>query len=117
VNACPQNVFSIVDSPDSFKIGPPQKGQRGKVKGSINQSSGGKKMASRLFVIITMIENALMVSLSRLFPVKSQKGVTMIEYGLIAALVSVIVIATLVLMGSNLQTIFTSISDALASAV
>jgi pilus assembly protein Flp/PilA len=72
-------------------------------------------MASKLFVIITMIENALMVSLNRLLPVKSQKGVTMIEYGLIAALVSVIVIATLVLMGTSLQTIFTAISNALTS--
>jgi pilus assembly protein Flp/PilA len=73
-------------------------------------------MASKLFVIITMIENALKVSLNRFFPVRSQKGVTMIEYGLIAALVSVIVIATLVLMGTSLQTIFNAIADALDSA-
>jgi pilus assembly protein Flp/PilA len=54
--------------------------------------------------------------LNKFFPIESQKGVTMIEYALIAALVAVVVIGALQLLGGNLTTIFTSISDALSGA-
>jgi pilus assembly protein Flp/PilA len=51
--------------------------------------------------------------LNKIISIKSQKGVTMIEYALIAALVSVVAIGALQLVGGNLNTIFTSISTAL----
>ncbi|NTU68663.1 MAG: Flp family type IVb pilin [Chlorobiaceae bacterium] len=54
--------------------------------------------------------------LNSFFSIKSQKGVTMIEYALIAALVAVVVIAALTTLGGNLTTIFTSISTALSGA-
>lgn len=44
----------------------------------------------------------------------SKSGATAIEYGLIAALVSVVIITAVTTMGGNLSTTFTSISTALA---
>ena len=46
-----------------------------------------------------------------------ESGATAIEYGLIAALVSVAAIAALTSMGASLNTIFTSVSTTLQSAV
>ncbi|MEI8032375.1 MAG: Flp family type IVb pilin [Chlorobiaceae bacterium] len=51
-----------------------------------------------------------------IFSIKSQKGVTMIEYALIAALVAVVVIATLTTLGGSLTGIFESISTAIKGA-
>ena len=45
--------------------------------------------------------------------IKNEEGATAIEYGLIAALVSVVIITALTLMGGKLTTVFTSISTAL----
>ncbi len=48
---------------------------------------------------------------------KDESGATAIEYGLIAALVSVAAIAALTAMGGSLQTMFTTVSNALLGAV
>ena len=45
-----------------------------------------------------------------------ESGATAIEYGLIAALVSVAAIAALTLMGNALKTIFNVVKDALETA-
>ncbi len=45
-----------------------------------------------------------------------ESGATAIEYGLIAALVSVAAIAALTSMGSSLKTIFTDVSNTLNTA-
>lgn len=60
--------------------------------------------------------NQLMLIKSYLLSIKSQKGVTMIEYALIAALVSVVAITILGTVGDNLTEVFTSVSNALAPA-
>ena len=44
------------------------------------------------------------------------KGVTMIEYALIAGLISVVAIALLTAMGTSVKNIFTSINNALTTA-
>jgi len=44
---------------------------------------------------------------------KSEKGATAIEYGLIAALVSVVIIVALTTLGSKLSDTFTQVSDKL----
>ena len=44
---------------------------------------------------------------------KDESGATAIEYGLIAALISVVIIGVLSLIGTNLNTKFTQISDQL----
>lgn len=49
--------------------------------------------------------------------VKSESGATAIEYGLIAALVSVVIIAAITTMGSNLTGVFNSIATSLGGAI
>ncbi|AAM71671.1 hypothetical protein CT0425 [Chlorobaculum tepidum TLS] len=53
--------------------------------------------------------------LQQYFGVKSQKGVTMIEYALIASLIAVAVIAVLLTVGSNLQTVFSYVGSNLTT--
>ncbi len=48
---------------------------------------------------------------------KDESGVTAIEYGLIAALVSVAAIGALTAMGGSLNTMFQTVSNALTAAV
>ncbi|MGE5536976.1 MAG: Flp family type IVb pilin [Gemmatimonas sp.] len=48
--------------------------------------------------------------------IRDESGATMIEYGLIAALVSVVAIAALGAMGGNLRDMFTHVSDCLTQA-
>ncbi|MCE2510622.1 MAG: Flp family type IVb pilin [Alphaproteobacteria bacterium] len=48
---------------------------------------------------------------------KDESGATAIEYGLIAALVSVAAIGALTAMGGSLNTMFTAVSTALNNAV
>ena len=48
---------------------------------------------------------------------QDESGATAIEYGLIAALVSVAAIGALTAMGSSLSTMFNSVSSALSTAV
>jgi pilus assembly protein Flp/PilA len=47
---------------------------------------------------------------------KSDLGATAIEYGLIAALISVVIIAALQLTGNSLKTVFNTISSSLTTA-
>ncbi len=46
-----------------------------------------------------------------------ESGATAIEYGLIAALVSVAAISALTAMGNSLDTMFTSVANKLSTAV
>lgn len=48
--------------------------------------------------------------------VRSEEGVTAIEYGLIAALIAVVIIAAVTGVGDNLQTIFERIGTELSTA-
>ncbi|MBN9591621.1 MAG: Flp family type IVb pilin [Alphaproteobacteria bacterium] len=45
--------------------------------------------------------------------VRDESGATAIEYGLIAALISVVIISALQLIGGNLQTKFNAVATAL----
>jgi len=56
----------------------------------------------------------IMNSLSRFL--QDQSGATAIEYGLIAAGISVAIIAVVNALGSQLQTTFTTVSSQLATA-
>lgn len=47
--------------------------------------------------------------------IRDEKGATAIEYGLIAGLISVVIIATLLLVGQDLLAVFTSVQTGLAS--
>jgi pilus assembly protein Flp/PilA len=48
--------------------------------------------------------------------VKDESGATAIEYGLLAALIAVAIIATLRVLGTNLNARFDEVADALATA-
>ena len=48
--------------------------------------------------------------------VRDEEGVTAIEYGLIAALIAVVIIASVTLVGSKLAAVFNSIQATLAAA-
>ncbi len=45
-----------------------------------------------------------------------EEGVTAIEYGLIAALIAVVIVASVKLIGTNLTTVFAAINTALTAA-
>lgn len=45
--------------------------------------------------------------------VRDEEGVTAIEYGLIAALIAVVIIASVTIVGTKLNAVFTSVSTAL----
>jgi pilus assembly protein Flp/PilA len=47
--------------------------------------------------------------------VRDESGATAIEYGLIAALIAVVIITAITAIGTNLNTKFTAISDNLAN--
>lgn len=44
---------------------------------------------------------------------KSEDGATAIEYGLIAGLIAVVIIAAVTLLGTDIGAVFTGISDAI----
>lgn len=50
-----------------------------------------------------------------LFPIRGEKGQGMVEYGLIIALVAIVVIGALVLVGGNLTKHFNNIASQLNS--
>ena len=58
--------------------------------------------------------NALIQGFKRFH--RDEEGVTAIEYGLIAALIAVVIITAVTSVGANLNIIFTKIADALANA-
>jgi len=60
-------------------------------------------------------EIAIMFKVIRTFA-KNESGATAIEYGLIAALVSVAAIGALTAMGNSLSTMFNTVSSALSTA-
>ena len=57
----------------------------------------------------------LALKISRYLSIDSEKGVTAIEYGLIASLIAVAIIAAITIVGTNLATIFTFISGKLVA--
>ena len=58
--------------------------------------------------------NALIQGFKRFH--RDEEGVTAIEYGLIAALIAVVIITAVTSVGANLNIIFTKIANALANA-
>ena len=56
--------------------------------------------------------NAMLMSIKRF--VKDEEGVTAIEYGMIAALIAVVIAAAVVTVGTNLNVVFTTIASCLS---
>ncbi len=57
----------------------------------------------------------LLQNLAARRPWKSEDGVTALEYGLIAALIAVVIIGTVTTLGTRLQGVFGTVRDALPS--
>ena len=57
----------------------------------------------------------MLVKLTRLF--KDEEGQGMVEYGLILALIAVVVVVALGAMGGSISSIFTSVTDKLGGTV
>ncbi len=66
---------------------------------------------------IPMFEYVLMVAFNKFSAIKSQKGVTMIEYALIGSLVSIAVIVGLTATGTNLEKIYNDVATKIAQVV
>jgi len=58
--------------------------------------------------------NAMLMSIKRF--VKDEEGVTAIEYGLIAALIVLVIAASVVIVGTQLNTVFANIGTCLSTA-
>jgi pilus assembly protein Flp/PilA len=58
--------------------------------------------------------NALLMSIKRF--VKDEEGVTAIEYGLIAALIVLVIAASVVIVGTQLNTVFANIGTCLSTS-
>ena len=52
--------------------------------------------------------------LKRLF--REEEGATAVEYGIMVALIAVVIIAVVTTIGTNLQDVFQSVADALGGA-
>ncbi len=52
----------------------------------------------------------LFLKLANLRPIRSEAGVTAIEYGLIAALIAVAIITAVTLVGTNLNLVFNNVT-------
>ena len=50
------------------------------------------------------------LSLAKFRPIRSEAGVTAIEYGLIAALIAVAIITAVTLVGTNLNLVFNNVA-------
>lgn len=69
-------------------------------------------LADRFSVYLTVVKESIMKNLIRFM--KDEEGATAIEYGLIAALIAVVIIIALRALGGNLNNTFTNVSDNLA---
>jgi len=47
---------------------------------------------------------------------KDEKGATAVEYGLMVGLIAAVIITTVMLLGGQLNTLFTKVTDALTKA-
>jgi pilus assembly protein Flp/PilA len=73
---------------------------------------GGKAM-SNIFVSIKLAIAAIQATLNQRFGIESQKGVTLIEYALIATLIAIAVITAMQGVATALNTKFDAIATAL----
>lgn len=64
---------------------------------------------------LQLLNNLMLNMAARLTRGENEEGQTMVEYGLIIALVSIVAIATLGLVGTNIQDVFNSIAGKLHS--
>jgi pilus assembly protein Flp/PilA len=64
---------------------------------------------------LQLLNNLVLNLMARLGAREDESGQTMIEYGLIVALISIVAILTLTTVGGNIQDVFNSIAGKLHS--
>ena len=62
------------------------------------------------------VNNFVYSLLARIQDAKEEAGQTLVEYGLILALISIVAIATLTLIGGNVSAVFQNIADELGGS-
>ena len=60
--------------------------------------------------------NYIMNKTAEFLTVKSQRGVTALEYGLLAALIALAIITAVTLLGTNLSGVFNSVATTVKTA-
>ena len=55
----------------------------------------------------------LALNIAQLFSIKSERGVTAIEYGLLASLIALAIIGAVTLVGGNLDLVFSGVATKL----
>jgi pilus assembly protein Flp/PilA len=60
---------------------------------------------------------ALEAMLNKHFDIKSQKGVTLIEYSLLAGLIAVAAVSTLTTVGTDVKALFTAIAGKIPTTI
>lgn len=69
-----------------------------------------------MFIAIKLVAAAMMARLNDRFGIKSQKGVTIIEYALIGALIAAALVASISNLKGNIANIFNTIGSNISSA-
>jgi pilus assembly protein Flp/PilA len=64
---------------------------------------------SNIFVTIRLLAAAIMDRLSERVDIKSQKGVTIVEYALLGALIAVALVTSVQNLATNISTLFDNI--------
>jgi pilus assembly protein Flp/PilA len=72
---------------------------------------------SNIFITIKLAIAALQARLNQRFGIESQKGVTLIEYALIAAVIAVAVITSMQGVATNLNDLFDAVAADITSAL
>jgi pilus assembly protein Flp/PilA len=67
---------------------------------------------SNMFITIKLLAAAMMARLNEHFEIKSEKGVTIIEYALLAALIAVALVTAMTTLKNNIANPFTNIATA-----
>jgi pilus assembly protein Flp/PilA len=77
--------------------------------------SGGRQRQGLYFLTYQELVMSKIISAVRTF-IADEEGVTALEYGMIAALIAVAIVAAVTTLGGKVSTVFTSVSDKLPAA-
>jgi pilus assembly protein Flp/PilA len=59
---------------------------------------------------ITVMTNALVKLQTKLASIREEKGATAVEYGLMVALIAIVIIAAVILLGTSLSNLFSTVA-------
>jgi len=68
---------------------------------------------SNMFIAIKLVAAAMLAKLNERFEIKSQKGVTIIEYALLGALIAAALVTSLTTLKTSIAALFATIGGSL----